>query len=109
LGAAWLLLPAFWAALYTVALPYTGYYAQLYRDRIGSTFRRTRTFFHFLRRPAEQAELAREGREIIARIRDLWKFVRGETDSLSEVWDPSAGAGSTAPTKESSYVKATLS
>jgi hypothetical protein len=75
LGAAWLLLPPLWAALYTVALPYTGYYALLYRDRIRSTFRRTRTFFHFLRRPADQAELAREGREIIARIQMLAKFL----------------------------------
>jgi 1-acyl-sn-glycerol-3-phosphate acyltransferase len=71
LGVAWLLLPAFWAAVYTVALPYTGYYALLYRDRIGNTLRRTRTFFHFLRHPEDQARLAGEGREIIEQIRKL--------------------------------------
>jgi hypothetical protein len=71
IGLAWFLLPGFWAALYTLALPYTGYYALLYRDRIGGTLRRTRTFFHFVRHPEVQAELAREGREIIARIQTL--------------------------------------
>src|SRR5262249_5556336 len=78
LGAAWLLLPAFWAALYTVALPYTGCYALLYRDRMGSAFRRTRTFLHFLRHPADQAALAREGREILSQIRVLGGFVRSD-------------------------------
>jgi hypothetical protein len=34
--AAWLWLPALWAALYTIALPYTGYVALLYGDRAGS-------------------------------------------------------------------------
>ena len=81
LGAAWLLLPIFWAALYTVALPYTGYYALLYRDRVGNTFRRTRTFIHFLRHPAEQAELAREGREVIAQIRNLERLLPQQTDA----------------------------
>jgi 1-acyl-sn-glycerol-3-phosphate acyltransferase len=71
IGLAWLLLPTFWAALYTLALPYTGYYALLYRDRIGSTWRRTQTFFHFLCHSAEQAVLACEGREIITRIQTL--------------------------------------
>jgi 1-acyl-sn-glycerol-3-phosphate acyltransferase len=83
LGAAWLLLPWFWAALYTVALPYTGYYALLYRDRIGSTWRRARTFFHFLRDPAERVELAREGREIIAAIRTLGEFLPPASDDLA--------------------------
>lgn len=75
LGAAWLLLPIFWAAIYTVALPYTGYYALLYRDRIGNTWRRTRTFLHFLFHPVRQAELAREGRVIIAEFRRLEEVV----------------------------------
>ncbi len=71
LTAAWLLLPPLWAGLYTVALPYTGYYALLYADRFPQTWRRTRTFLRFLRHRAQQQALAAEGREIIARIRDL--------------------------------------
>jgi hypothetical protein len=71
LAAAWLLLPAFWAGIYTVALPYTGYYALLYRDRLGSTFWRTRTFLLFLGNRAPQEQLVREGRAIIQQIRDL--------------------------------------
>lgn len=71
LGAAWLLLPMFWAAVYTVALPFTGYYALLYRDRIGGVWRRTRTFFHWLLDRDAQASFAREGREIIAEIERL--------------------------------------
>lgn len=83
LGIAWIVLPAFWAALYTVALPYTGYHALLYRDRIGSTLRRTRTFVHFLRHPADQAELAQEGREILARIRTLGELLPPEKNGPS--------------------------
>jgi 1-acyl-sn-glycerol-3-phosphate acyltransferase len=71
IAAAWLLLPAFWAGLYTVALPYTGYVALLYGERAGPAWRRLRTFLYWYRHPAEQAELAREGREIIAHIRAL--------------------------------------
>jgi glycerol-3-phosphate O-acyltransferase/dihydroxyacetone phosphate acyltransferase len=71
IAAAWLLLPAFWAALYTVALPYTGYIAILYGERAGGAWRRLRTFLYWYRRPLEQEELARTGREIIAHIRDL--------------------------------------
>lgn len=50
--AAWLILPWLWAALYTVALPYTGYYLLLMWDRLWAVFRRTRTFltFYFIRR-----------------------------------------------------------
>lgn len=78
LGAAWLFLPALWALVYTVALSYTGYYALLYRDRIGAVSRRTLTFFHFLRHRAEQAELALEGRAIVAQLRDLEKLLPAE-------------------------------
>src|SRR5262245_31345714 len=69
--AAWLCLPALWAALYTIALPYTGYIALLYGDRAGATWRRLRTFLYFLFNRARQDELAREGRDIIAAIRQL--------------------------------------
>ena len=68
---AWLLLPVFWAALYTVALPYTGYYALLYRERSASALCRTRTFLYFLVNRASQSKLANEGREIIAQIHSL--------------------------------------
>ncbi len=71
LTAAWLLLPVLWAALYTVALPYTGYYALLYADRVPQTWRRTATFLRFLFRRADQKQLAEEGRAIVARIREL--------------------------------------
>jgi hypothetical protein len=56
---------------YTVALPYTGYYALLYRDRALSAFRRTWTFFRFLFHRGEQERLAQEGRGIIEQIWQL--------------------------------------
>jgi 1-acyl-sn-glycerol-3-phosphate acyltransferase len=62
---AWWLMPPAWAAVYSLLLPYTGYYALLYRERAGSAFRRTRTFLRFLFRPALQRELASEGRAIL--------------------------------------------
>jgi 1-acyl-sn-glycerol-3-phosphate acyltransferase len=68
LALAWWLLPHAWAALYSVLLPYAGYYALLYRERAGSAFRRTRTFLRFLVRPALQRELAAEGRAILDEI-----------------------------------------
>jgi glycerol-3-phosphate O-acyltransferase/dihydroxyacetone phosphate acyltransferase len=71
LTATWLLLPTMGAILYTVALPYTGYYALLYRDRSLSSWQRARTFLFFLWHRAEQTRLATEGRAIIAQIRDL--------------------------------------
>jgi 1-acyl-sn-glycerol-3-phosphate acyltransferase len=71
IGAAWLLLSPLWATVYTLALPYTGYVALLYSDRIGATWRRLRTFLYFLTHPGRQEALAREGRDIIAAIRDL--------------------------------------
>ncbi len=71
IGLAWWLLPAFWAGLYTVALPYTGYYALLYGERAGSAFRRVATFLRFLLHPSDQDALAAEGRAIIAEVRAL--------------------------------------
>jgi 1-acyl-sn-glycerol-3-phosphate acyltransferase len=71
IAVAWWLLPAAWAALYTVALPYTGAVALLYGDRAGSTWRRLRTFLYFFHNRSRQEELAREGRDIIAAIRGL--------------------------------------
>jgi hypothetical protein len=70
-GAAWLFLPALWAALYTVALPYTGYLALLYGERAGAAWRRLRTFLYFFANRSRQADLAREGRDIIAAVRAL--------------------------------------
>ncbi|QEH38356.1 2-acyl-glycerophospho-ethanolamine acyltransferase [Aquisphaera giovannonii] len=71
LAAAWWILPPAWAALYTVLLPFTGYYALLFRDRAGHAWRRTVTFLRFLRRPGDQARLAAEGRAIVDRLREL--------------------------------------
>jgi glycerol-3-phosphate O-acyltransferase/dihydroxyacetone phosphate acyltransferase len=92
LAAAWLALAAFWAALYTVALFYTGYYALLYGDRLTRTFRRTRTFLRFLFRRADQQRLAAEGREIVGRIRELGdRLEAGRTES------PERGGASQGP------------
>ncbi len=71
LTAAWVFLAPFWAALYTLALPYTGYYALLYGERMGQALRRTRTFLHLLRDRSVREKLAEEGRTILARIRTL--------------------------------------
>jgi 1-acyl-sn-glycerol-3-phosphate acyltransferase len=71
IAAAWIFLPAFWAAIYTIALPYTGYVTLLYSERAGSSWRRLRTFLYFFRNRSRQQELAREGRDIIAGIRAL--------------------------------------
>ena len=65
---AWWLMPPAWAALYSALLPYTGYYALLYRERAGSALRRTRTFLRFLTKPSLQRDLASEGRAIIDSI-----------------------------------------
>jgi hypothetical protein len=75
LAAVWVFLPVLWAAIYTVALPYTGYYAVLYRERAGSAFRRARTFLYFLLRPGVQRHLMREGREILSGIVELGRHL----------------------------------
>jgi hypothetical protein len=69
--AAWILLPTLWAAVYTLALPYTGYYAILYGDRWRRALGRARTFAYFLANRTRQEQLAREGQEIIQHIRTL--------------------------------------
>lgn len=71
LTAAWLLFPALWAGIYTVALPYAGYYSLLYGDRLGQTWRRAATFLRFLFQRHEQQRLATEGEAIVARIREF--------------------------------------
>jgi hypothetical protein len=71
IAAAWLFLPAFWAGLYTIALPYTGYVALLYSDRAGATWRRLRTFWYFFTNRRRQEELASEGRAIIGAMQAL--------------------------------------
>lgn len=38
--AAWMLAPPLWAAMYTLALPYSGYYARQYADRLPTALRR---------------------------------------------------------------------
>lgn len=89
LGLAWWLLPAPWALLSTVALPYTGYYALLFRDRVGRTWRRMRTFLRFLARPGDQERLAAEGRAIVDTIRELGERIEsrgttGDADAAGE-------------------------
>ena len=68
---AWIFLPALWAGLYTIALPFTGYYCVLYSERMGRTFRRLRTFLYFLFNRRAQGELIRENHEILQSIYDL--------------------------------------
>jgi 1-acyl-sn-glycerol-3-phosphate acyltransferase len=95
LAAAWWFLPALWAAVYTVALPYTGYYALLYGDRLLRTWTRARTFLRFLRRRDEQEELAAEGRAIVDRIRALGaRLEAGRPPELSSSvpLNPASGA-----------------
>ena len=71
LALAWCLLPTLWALVYTVALPFSGYYALLYANRLTQTWRRAATFLRFARRPERQQQLAEEGRQIVNRIRNL--------------------------------------
>lgn len=70
-GAIWVLLPPLWAALYCIAIPYTGLYAVLYAERTGGAVRRARTFLYFLFNRDSQKALAAEGREILASVRSL--------------------------------------
>jgi hypothetical protein len=71
LTAAWCLLPPWWAAMYSVLLPFTGYYALLYGDRWTQTWQRTMTFFRFLWRRPDQQRLVSDGRAILTQMRDL--------------------------------------
>ena len=69
--AAWFYLPLWWAALYTVSLPFSGLFAILYRDRVGNIWHRGRTFFLFLKNPDLRERLGREGRSIIEELTTL--------------------------------------
>ena len=71
LAAAWILLSWPFALAFTVLLPYSGYYALLYRDRAGGVFRRSRTFLRFLFQRGLQNRLAEEGRTLIRGIERL--------------------------------------
>ena len=84
LTVAWLFLPALWAGVYTVALPYAGYYALLYRDRVFSVFRRARTFLRFLYHRDDQERLACEGRAIIEQIGKLDETLRTRPEPLTK-------------------------
>jgi len=66
-----LILPLPAAALYASSLPYTGAIALLYGDRVGSAWRRSRTFVTFLRHPEEHRRLKEEARGIALEIRGL--------------------------------------
>ena len=85
LAAAWWLLPTLWATIYTIALPYTGYYAVLYGDRFKRAWRRARTFVRFALHPTEQQELATEGRGIVEEIRALGKLVEREHETAGVI------------------------
>src|SRR5260370_41970239 len=71
LSAAWILLTWPFALALTALLPYSGYYALLYRDRAGGIFRRSRTFLRFLFDQRLQRRLSEEGRAIIPGIDPL--------------------------------------
>jgi glycerol-3-phosphate O-acyltransferase / dihydroxyacetone phosphate acyltransferase len=71
LAAAWIFLSWPFALALTALLPYSGYYALLYRDRAGGILRRSRTFLRFLFDQGLQQRLAKEGRAIIAGIERL--------------------------------------
>ena len=85
LASAWLMLPAMWAAIFTVALPYTGYYALLYRERAGSAWRRAGTFFYFLFNRETQSRLAEEGRRIVAAVHALDERMQAGMRSSGEL------------------------
>jgi 1-acyl-sn-glycerol-3-phosphate acyltransferase len=77
IGIAALLLSPFWTLVYAIALPLTGAVVLLWRDRAGSTWQRTRTFFQFLRQPAGQHRLMVEAQSIAAEIRSLAEEMKG--------------------------------
>ena len=66
--ASWIFLPAMWAAVYTIALPYTGYCAVLYGDRAISAWRRARAFVYFLLHRQTHRDLVDRGRRILGDI-----------------------------------------
>jgi 1-acyl-sn-glycerol-3-phosphate acyltransferase len=66
--AAFLLLPAAWAALYALSLPYSAAVALMYGDRAGGAWRRARTFLLLYRRPRWRAALVEEAQALIHEI-----------------------------------------
>lgn len=88
-GAVCALLPPLWAALYCIAIPYSGLYAVLYAERTGGAVRRARTFLYFLFNRDRQNALVTEGRDILTSIRAL----QARLDS-----DSSSGESETSPT-----------
>lgn len=68
---AWVFLSWPFAAALTILLPYSGYYALLYRDRAGGALQRSRTFLRFLFDRPLQRRLEEEGRAIVGRIDGL--------------------------------------
>src|SRR5262249_50466957 len=78
LGLAFATLSAFWAAAYSAALPYSGYYALLYRERTAGAWRRTRTFGYWLFHRPQQSRLAAEGRAIVDAIGALGERLDAE-------------------------------
>jgi hypothetical protein len=71
LGVAWWLLPARWAALYTVALPLTGLVALRLGTRLDAMRRRTRAFLRLVSDGQEREALVAESRAIVEEIRGL--------------------------------------
>ncbi len=71
IGLALCLLPLPWAALYAVVLPYAGLVALLYRDRVGGSGRRARTFLTFLFRPTLRRRLVGEADAIAHELQEL--------------------------------------
>ncbi len=92
LGTICLLLPPVWAAIYCLAIPYTGWYAILYAERTGGAVRRTRTFLYFLFHRDRQKELAAEGREILAAIRSLQQRLNPDTSTAAGATTPEPAA-----------------
>ncbi|HSH05735.1 MAG TPA: hypothetical protein VLL52_24675 [Anaerolineae bacterium] len=62
------ILPTFWFVLYLLVWPYCGLLAILYFDRVGSAWRRSRTFWYFRQNSEAQEALMAEGRAIIEMI-----------------------------------------
>ena len=71
LGFAWWLLPARWAALYTVALPLTGLVALRLGTRLGAMRRRIRAFLRLASDAREREALVAESHGIVDEIRGL--------------------------------------
>ncbi len=92
IGIAALLLPPLWLLLYALTLPLTGAVALLWRDRTGSAWRRTRTFFRFLRHASDQCNLRAEAQSIAAEMRSLvTAMVAAAMDSSVAASSPNDG------------------